>query len=105
MNFDLNTITVNAIVIVPIIIALVQAFKMMPWVKDYYSPLLSIGIGIIIGFLSDHNGTIGATILSGAVYGLMASGLYSGVKTTMVARSRMKQEKSSYNYKNNKDKC
>ena len=31
MNVDLNVITTNAVVIVPIIIAVVQAIKMMPW--------------------------------------------------------------------------
>jgi uncharacterized membrane protein len=93
MNFDISVVTANAIVIVPIIVALVQAIKMMPWVKDYYSPLISIGLGVIVGFLSDHtNGDLSATLLSGAVYGLMASGLYSSVKTTMLAHTRVKQQ-------------
>lgn len=95
MNFDLSLITANAIVIVPIIIALVQAIKMMPFVKDHYSPLISIGLGIIVGFLADHNsGDLSLTVLSGAVYGLMASGLYSGVKTSMVAHMRLKQQRA-----------
>jgi Bacteriophage A118-like holin, Hol118 len=94
MNFNLDVISANAIVIVPIIIAIVQAIKMMPWVKDHYSPLLSIGVGVIIGFLADHNnGDFSLTALSGVVYGLIASGLYSGVKTTMVAHIKMKQQR------------
>jgi uncharacterized membrane protein len=53
---------------------------------DRFAPLISIGVGIIIGFLADHNNAdLTATILSGAMYGLMASGLYSGLKTTMAA--------------------
>lgn len=94
MNFDINIITANALVIVPIIVALVQAIKMMPWVKDYYSPLISIALGIIVGFLSDHTtDDLSLTLLSGAVYGLMASGLYSSVKTTMIANTRIRQQR------------
>jgi F0F1-type ATP synthase assembly protein I len=94
MNFDINVISANAIVIVPIIIAIVQAIKMMPWVKDHYSPLISIVVGMLIGFLADHgNDDLGSTMLSGVVYGLIASGLYSGVKTTMVAHLKMKAQR------------
>lgn len=94
MNFNLDLITANAIVVVPIVIALTQAIKLTGWVKDHYVPLVSIGIGVIVGFLTDHNNPDLTTgILSGAVYGLMASGLYSGVKTTMLAHSRLKAER------------
>lgn len=94
MNFDLTEITTNAIVVVPIVIALVQAIKLTGWVKDHYAPLVAIAIGIGVAFLTDHNNPdLTAVLLSGAVYGLMASGLYSGVKTTMVAHARMKQQK------------
>jgi hypothetical protein len=94
MNFDLSIITANAIVIVPIVIAIVQAIKLTGFVPDHFSPLLAIGIGVLIGWLGDHdNPDLTVTILSGAIYGLMASGLYSGVKTTIQAHSRMKQQK------------
>ena len=96
MNLDLSAITTNAIVIVPIVIAIVQAIKLTGWIPDHFSPLLSIAIGIIIGFLSDHNNDdLTVTILSGAIYGLIASGLYSGVKTTMEAHARMKAQKKN----------
>ena len=94
MNFDLSVVTTNALVIVPIVIALVQAIKMMPWVKDHYSPLISIAVGILIGFLADHNlQDFSLTLLNGVVYGLLASGLYSGVKSTMVARVQMEEQR------------
>ena len=94
MNLDLSVITTNAIVIVPIVIAIVQAIKLTGWIPDHFSPLLAIGVGVIIGFLGDHdNHDLTLTILSGAVYGLMASGLYSGVKTTMVAHQQMKEQR------------
>lgn len=94
MNFDLNlsTITTNALVIVPVIIAVVQAIKLTGWIQDHFSPLLAIGVGIIIAWLGNtHGPNLGSTILTGAVYGLMASGLYSGVRTTMMARSKQKE--------------
>lgn len=96
MNFDLNlsALTTNALVVVPIIIAIVQAIKLTGWVQDHFSPLLAIGVGILIAWLGNsHATTLGSTILTGAVYGLMSSGLYSGVKTTMVAHSRMKAQR------------
>jgi F0F1-type ATP synthase assembly protein I len=99
MNFNLDIISANAIVVVPIIIAIVQAIKMMPWVRDHYSPLISIVVGMLIGFLTDHgNDDLSSTVLSGVVYGLIASGLYSGVKTTMFAHIRMKEQRE-------KNKC
>lgn len=93
MNFDLSVITTNAIIIVPVVIALVQAIKLTGWIKEHYAPLLSIGMGILVSFLSGHDtANLTGLILSGAIYGLIASGLYSGVKTTMVAQARMKQQ-------------
>jgi hypothetical protein len=110
MNFDITQITTNAIVIVPIVIALTQAIKLTGFIPDHFSPLLAIAIGIVIGFLDGHeNPDMTANILSGAIYGLMSSGLYSGVKTTMIAHSRMKERKlknSAQKYsRNNQDNC
>jgi len=96
MNLDLTALSTNAIVIVPIVIAIVQAIKLTGWIPDHFAPLLSIGIGIIIGYLGDrHNTDLTLTLLSGAVYGLMASGLYSGVKTTMLAQMRIKEKREN----------
>ena len=105
MNLDLTAITTNAIVLVPIVIAIVQAIKLTGWIPDHFAPLLSIAVGVVIGFLGDHdNSDLTLTILSGAVYGLMASGLYSGVKTTMIAHQQMKEQKQNKrNKKNNSD--
>jgi hypothetical protein len=85
MNLNLPQITASAVVVVPVIVAIVQSIKLTNWKGiDRFAPLISIGVGIIIGFLADHNNQdLTATILSGAMYGLMASGLYSGLKTTM----------------------
>jgi F0F1-type ATP synthase assembly protein I len=95
MSFDLSVITANAIVIVPIVIAIVQAIKLTGFIPDHFSPLLAIVIGIIIGWLGDHdNADLTVTLLSGAVYGLMASGLYSGMKTTIQAHQQMKDKRA-----------
>ena len=110
MTFDLSVITANAIVIVPIIIAIVQAIKLTGKVPEHFSPLVAIVIGILIGWLSDHdNPDLTSTLLSGVVYGLMASGLYSGIATTMKAHQRMKERKQNNpnqrNNGNNPNKC
>jgi len=84
MNIDLPQITTGVAVIVPVIVAIVQAIKMTGRVPDKYAPIASILVGIIIAFVSHGTATtMGATILSGIMYGLMASGLYSEIKTTM----------------------
>jgi uncharacterized membrane protein (DUF441 family) len=103
MNFDLSAITTNAIVIVPIVLAIVQAIKLTGFVKDHFAPLVSIGVGILIGWLGGpDDATLSSLLLSGAIYGLMASGLYSGVKTTMLARSRQKAEQAKKDDRNHR---
>jgi len=99
MNIDLDIISASSLVVVPIIIAVVQAIKLTGWVADKFAPIVAIGIGIIIGFIANHNtADISNNLLSGVVFGLMASGLYSGVKTTMEAQK-------AKNYQSKKDNC
>jgi hypothetical protein len=76
----------SAVAIVPIIVALVQVAKMVG-LPSKFSPLVSLGAGVLISFLFGHDsGDMSQTILSGVVYGLSASGLYSGIKTTAHAK-------------------
>lgn len=84
MNFDLPQFSAGVAVAVPVIVSIVQAIKMTGRVPDKYAPICSIIVGIIIGIIA-HGGytQLGPTILSGVMYGLMASGLYSGIKVTM----------------------
>ena len=94
MNIDLDMITTNALVAVPIVIALVQAIKLTGFIKDHFSPLVAIAVGIVIAFIGNNGmNDLSRTMLSGVVFGLMSSGLYSGVKTTMVAHMEMKEKK------------
>lgn len=79
-NDFLSSLT-GAVAVVPIIIAVVQAIKMMsPKIDGRFAPILSIGIGIVVAFLLKHDtATMTNVILEGVLYGLSASGLYSGV--------------------------
>ena len=95
MNFDLDLIMSNALVIVPIVIAITQAIKLTGFVRDHFAPLVSIAVGILIAWIGHHeNPDLTQILLGGSIYGLIASGLYSGVKTTMLARSSQKSEEA-----------
>jgi len=97
-NLDLTTINASALVVVPIIIALVQAIKLTGWVNEKYASLVSLAVGIIISFISNHDsGDMSLTVLSGILYGLTASGLYSGVKSTMQAQAQTKKKDGNNN--------
>lgn len=81
VNYDIT----GAVAIVPIILAIVQALKMIG-MPNKYSPIASIGLGVIVGFIFRHDtADLSQTILAGVTYGLSASGLYSGVKSSSEA--------------------
>lgn len=95
MNIDVSALTSNAVIAVPIVIALVQAIKLTGFIPDHFAPLVAIVLGVGVSFIGNHDsGDLSSTTLYGALYGLMASGLYSGVKTTMLAHTRMKEERA-----------
>jgi hypothetical protein len=81
-NVDLSTVGALAI---PLIIAIVQALKMVG-LKTKFAPLVSLAVGILLAFIMDHGAslTIGESVLHGILYGLGASGLYSGTKATEI---------------------
>lgn len=107
INTDIfTTATLASAATVPIIVAICQVFKMTGWVKDKYAPFVSIIIGIVVAWLlvnndgipnNDGMANIGGTILTGILFGLSASGLYSGVRSTSEAikLDRMKKEAKS----------
>lgn len=99
-------ITIGAAATVPIVVAIVQIFKMTGWLQDKYAPFVAIGAGIIISFLMAHEtNDWSANILSGILFGLAASGLYSGIKSSAHAiqmdRMNEQREKDKYGNKNN----
>jgi hypothetical protein len=77
----ISSITLGAAATVPIIVAITQLFKF--WVPDKFIPFVSLGVGIVISFLLAHDQRdFSAVVLAGILFGLAASGLYSGVKTS-----------------------
>jgi F0F1-type ATP synthase assembly protein I len=85
INTDLlNDFTMQSAVLIPIITAIVQAFKMTNWVKDKFTPFAAMIVGVGVTFLLAHDATtnISGTILTGILFGLAASGLYSGLQHT-----------------------
>lgn len=94
----LDSITLGAAATVPIIVALVQVIKMTGWVQDKYAPFVSIVMGILVSFLVANSEVRdwGQIVLSGILFGLAASGLYSGVKTSAHA---IKADKRAENKK------
>lgn len=82
-DLDLTTISASALAIVPIIIALVQAIKLVWNQAERFAPLLAIAFGILISIFADHETADWTnSALSGVIYGLSASGLYSGLKSS-----------------------
>lgn len=107
MNLNLDIIqamTISAAAVVPIIVAICQVFKF--WVPEKYIPFLSLLVGIVITFLlaHDYRSDIGGIILTGILFGLSSSGLYSTVKSSAHAlkaeKAKQQQKKSS-----NKNNC
>jgi hypothetical protein len=82
------------IAIVPIIIAICQAIK-MTGLDSKWMPFISMGVGIGISFIANHDmADLTSTLLNGLMYGLSASGLYSGISTTAKAIAHEKARKA-----------
>lgn len=67
-----------SVAIIPLIIGIVEMFK-RAGLPAKYSPFIAVAIGISLGvfFIASN---IKEGIIIGAMYGLSASGLYSGTK-------------------------
>lgn len=79
----ISSITIGATATVPIVIALTQVVKVGGWVSPKFMPFVSILFGILISFLFAHEShDWSANILAGILFGLAASGLYSGLKAS-----------------------
>ena len=92
----IDSLAVGAVAVVPIIVAIVQALKMTGKLPNKFAPLVSIAVGILVGFIFRHDTqNLSQTILAGVIYGLSASGLYSGIKTTAHATPSESNDMSS----------
>lgn len=78
MDVTLVQLSAVSLTLVPVILALTSVAK--AWVDARWSPLVSLVLGILLAFVAPM-ATIQLTLLQGVLMGLMASGLYSGVKT------------------------
>jgi len=74
----------NFVILVPIVIGLVEVAK-RSGLATKWSPVLSIFLGIAGAYLVGSY-VSADTLLQGIIVGLSASGLYSGVQTTIVQR-------------------
>lgn len=67
-------------ILIPVTIGLVQVFKTIG-IPSRFAPLVSIILGIALYCIDGFN--VKTDLLAGIIVGLSASGLYSGVKTTV----------------------
>ena len=81
MNLNIDTVVSNSFWVVPLVVAVVQAIKMMG-LPTKFAPIISIGVGVGMGLLVNDSFTMTQNLLSGVIYGLSASGLYSGITVT-----------------------
>lgn len=73
----------GAAILIPIITGIVQALKMVG-LKDKYAPVAALAIGAGLGVLLRQDAeTFTSAVFSGLIYGLSASGLYSGLVHTL----------------------
>ncbi len=72
---------VYGIAIVPLIVGVVQVFK-ASGLPDRFAPIVSLTLGLLTasGLAVSQNTFSAESVLTGAAFGLAASGLYSGVQ-------------------------
>lgn len=70
------------VLIVPLIIGLVAVAR-KSGVPVRALPLVSLALGVLVGVLYASNGDVKQGVLMGAMFGLSASGLYSGAKASL----------------------
>ncbi|HYF82639.1 MAG TPA: hypothetical protein VEB00_06395 [Clostridia bacterium] len=83
----------NETVVIPIIMSLVEMAKGLG-LPGKFSALVAVIVGAIIGVFFVEPGCLSAGLFKGIVYGLSASGLYSGTKNTFQQVNQRKKRKS-----------
>jgi hypothetical protein len=85
---DFAILSENSFWAIPLVVAIVEALKMSGF-NPKLSPIISLIIGVGLSFLINANLTMGETVVSGIIYGLTASGVYSQIKTTSNIRGKI----------------
>ncbi|TKD71031.1 hypothetical protein [Pseudalkalibacillus hwajinpoensis] len=84
-------ITVDGIALLPVIIGVVQLFKIMGF-PTRFLPVLSIVIGIVLSYIYVDPEDFKKAFLIGLWLGLSATGMHSGFKNTMIGVSNKEQK-------------
>jgi len=71
---------------IPLILGIVEVFKTVGLPRRFL-PLLSLSLGILAGIFYVYPEDVRSGIIVGIVYGLSASGLYSGTKNSLEKNS------------------
>jgi hypothetical protein len=85
---DFSAISANSFWAVPLVVAIVEAFKMSGF-NVKFAPIISLVVGLAISFAVNGDLSMGEIIVSGIIFGLTASGLYSQVKSTSNIRGKV----------------
>jgi L-cystine uptake protein TcyP (sodium:dicarboxylate symporter family) len=82
----------NETVVIPIIMSIVEMLKGIG-LPSKFSAIAAVLVGTIIGIFFVEPGCLRDGIFKGIVYGLTASGLYSGTKNTFQQVNQRKNKK------------
>lgn len=78
---DFSLMNENSFWAVPLVVAITEVFKMSGF-NNKFAPMISLVVGLGLSFLINMDTGMSQIVVSGIIYGLSASGLYSSVKTT-----------------------
>ncbi|HYF75201.1 MAG TPA: hypothetical protein VD757_01330 [Candidatus Nitrosocosmicus sp.] len=93
----------NETVVIPIIMSIVEMAKGLG-LPSKFSALVAVAVGVLIGVFFVEPGCLKSGLFKGIVYGLSASGLYSGTKNTVQQMNNRKNGNSIKDNDENDDK-
>ena len=71
---------ISELTAIPLVLAMVQLVKKLDFIPEKWYPVISLFFGVIVAFLLPEPWDPRASIIKGILFGLSASGLYSGSK-------------------------
>ena len=75
----------DAIIAVPVVVLVTQIIKLLLHIPRIYVPTIANLIGLFISIFFAHKGNLSAGIFMGFFYGNAAVGVYSSIKTALIA--------------------